>query len=447
MKKRFCLLLITLCIVLSIGQALGEGRATDTMKKVSEVVAAQVHSGMSDYEKALALHDWLIEHVEYQLSSLSDFYADAALLDGYGVCQSYSNAYALLLGKAGIKNQLVSTSIHSWNLVLLDGEWYHIDCTSDDSGGNPHRYFALSDYAIGSTGESGSTYSNAYQNNYAYRTGLLDSFINQYTSTIQTMIDEGNNEFLLSVTDSIPNDSENIYKRTALLAVCDHTYQVNGISQKITITTNGDYELRISTVPKASDENNQPVFSPMYMAAPIILDTSYHPQVRVSIIADDGSGSYAFSVRIVRNDGTVFMERESLGYMPTAEYYLPNGTYTIRVYGTDGMTETEITDELEIDVSYSSLLRLPASLQRIEAETFANLPMVYVECGNKLQSIGEAAFSGCSYLRWITIPESVTYIADDAFLGCTDLQLIIGKAGSYAEKYAEEQGVFFVALK
>ena len=84
---------------------------------------------------------------------------------------------------------------------------------------------------------------------------------------------------------------------------------------------------------------------------------------------------------------------------------------------------------------------------------------------NTITSIGNRVFGGCSDLKTITIPASVVSIGDSAFSDCKNLKSVIipdsvtsigvrafefpyttiyGRKGSYAEKYAEENGLTFV---
>lgn len=118
--------------------------------KVDELASECAESGAKgDFEIALWLHDWLTDNADYD-ESYTEYGPDGVLLKGTGVCQSYTLAYGLLLDEMGIENQPVYSMAmnHMWNLVKLEGNWYHIDCTWDDptgGGAENHDYFGLSD--------------------------------------------------------------------------------------------------------------------------------------------------------------------------------------------------------------------------------------------------------------------------------------------------------------
>ena len=112
----------------------------EVMNKVRAVVAEVVTSGMNEREKALALHDWLINHAFYD-TTFTYYEADGVLLHETGVCASYSSAYQLLLTEAGIECLIVTGDArdpegniesHAWNLIKVDGIWGHVDVTWDD---------------------------------------------------------------------------------------------------------------------------------------------------------------------------------------------------------------------------------------------------------------------------------------------------------------------------
>ena len=133
---------------------------TDLVKaRAEEVVAQVITPGMSSYEKAKALHDYLVLHCEYDMRlysknlPLSAHAATGALLDGAAVCDGYAKAYQMLLELVGIPCELLSGSAggsHAWNQVQIDGAWYHVDVTWDDpipdrEGYVRYDYFLKSD--------------------------------------------------------------------------------------------------------------------------------------------------------------------------------------------------------------------------------------------------------------------------------------------------------------
>ena len=132
----------------------------------AEQAAAQVDASMSDLEKALVVHDYLVQNCEYDYERYSanpdsvpaiSHTAYGALVEKIAVCDGYGKAYAYIMkDKLGIPCELVSsdTMHHAWNLIQIGGEWYHVDATWDDPtwdniGRVVHSYFLLSDTAIG----------------------------------------------------------------------------------------------------------------------------------------------------------------------------------------------------------------------------------------------------------------------------------------------------------
>lgn len=115
------------------------------------VADAVTHDGQSDYEKVVALHDWMTENNAYD-RTYTYFAAEDIFLYRTGVCQAYMEAYSCLLKAVGIEvKEITGTAggeAHGWNLVRLDGEWYHVDCTWDDpvpDGNERHDYCCVPD--------------------------------------------------------------------------------------------------------------------------------------------------------------------------------------------------------------------------------------------------------------------------------------------------------------
>lgn len=135
----------------------------------SAVVAKQIYAkaksilrdicsdDMTDYQKCLAIHDYLVNNITYdtvgvsmQTSAVGYFhFIESALLYNLGVCDAYAKSYTLLCGMEGIQAIFISGATdklspddtgHAWNKVYIDfdldgtKEWLTVDCTFDDVG-------------------------------------------------------------------------------------------------------------------------------------------------------------------------------------------------------------------------------------------------------------------------------------------------------------------------
>lgn len=134
-------------------------------EKVNVIVAALIKDGMSDYEKELAIHDYIVNYARYDIENLErntvprDSYTAYGLLTNKkAVCSGYAEIMYRLLNKAGIETHIVTgrakVQEHAWNLVKIGGKYYHLDATFDDpvtsNGSNvlSYGYFNLTDNEI-----------------------------------------------------------------------------------------------------------------------------------------------------------------------------------------------------------------------------------------------------------------------------------------------------------
>ena len=170
----------------------------------------------SDYARALWLHDWTLDHLEYD-HDLNWCSAESGLTRHQGTCESYQRIYSKLLDAAGIANGRITGNGHTWNAVKIDGKWCQMDLTWDDTGDNwygdldqRHLYFGLTaelmaiahsdhtanyqkgDYAYRSTDLS---------NNYFVRNGKADEWAEKYAGRIQ--------QHLNAKEESISIDADN----------------------------------------------------------------------------------------------------------------------------------------------------------------------------------------------------------------------------------------------
>ena len=109
-----------------------------------------IGDGMSDYEKTLAIFDYLVESVEYDYAALASptasdpirnacYFLEGVFDRSLAVCDGKSKAFVLLCRIEGIEclrdfGTAMSGGVgHAWNYVKLGGEWYLVDTTNADA--------------------------------------------------------------------------------------------------------------------------------------------------------------------------------------------------------------------------------------------------------------------------------------------------------------------------
>lgn len=113
-------------------------------RKADLVVGQIITKDMTEYDKAKAIHDWLVKNVEYDRSSPineASYTADGVFDNHVAVCDGYAKAFLVLAERSGLEalrvtgtavNGSGSTENHAWNQVKIDGKWYNVDVTWDD---------------------------------------------------------------------------------------------------------------------------------------------------------------------------------------------------------------------------------------------------------------------------------------------------------------------------
>lgn len=104
----------------------------DKLMSVMQPVLDEVR-GMSDFNKIIYVHDHLVKDFEYD-NSLTKYTAYEILTTGSGVCSAYSQAFKLYMDVLCIPCEYAESPKmdHAWNMVYLEGNWYHMDVTWDD---------------------------------------------------------------------------------------------------------------------------------------------------------------------------------------------------------------------------------------------------------------------------------------------------------------------------
>lgn len=101
----------------------------------------------------------------------------------------------------------------------------------------------------------------------------------------------------------------------------------------------------------------------------------------------------------------------------------------------------DLSNNIFYDCENLREVELPETLNSIGQQSFYNCNSLNnIDLPSNLKSIGEGAFYDCINLTELYIPDTVEFIGLDAFCGCDNL-MIIAEPGSYAEKYAKDNGI------
>ena len=118
-----------------------EGTAADrqAMRQAAADLLADIDAQADEFQREKQLHDRLLRLTAYEEGEgAHDAYG--ALVEHRAVCEGYARAFQYLLYQAGIPCLIATgngynggdSEPHAWNVVQIDGQWYHVDPTWDD---------------------------------------------------------------------------------------------------------------------------------------------------------------------------------------------------------------------------------------------------------------------------------------------------------------------------
>lgn len=125
---------------ITVNKAYKNEEITEINTVVDKVINEKINNNTPSKEKIKIIHDYIIDNTEYDKlkyknkedTTYKSNTAYGVLIEGYGTCNGYADAMAIFLDKINIINYKISNDEHIWNLVYLDGKWYHLDLTWDD---------------------------------------------------------------------------------------------------------------------------------------------------------------------------------------------------------------------------------------------------------------------------------------------------------------------------
>lgn len=105
----------------------------DIENRAKQIVAS-LPGGLNALQTEAAVYQYVMENMVYEEAIRPvHAYGYSGLVEGKGVCGDYAEMFCLLANHAGIDAYLCHSDDHAWNIVRIDGKYYHCDSLWDDN--------------------------------------------------------------------------------------------------------------------------------------------------------------------------------------------------------------------------------------------------------------------------------------------------------------------------
>ncbi|HEX2945727.1 MAG TPA: transglutaminase domain-containing protein [Clostridia bacterium] len=192
--------------------------------KAKYIIMRIIRADMTDYEKELAIHDYIIKNAKVDntadlstISPASSFTAYGCLVLGLATCEGYSKAVKLLFDLTGMECSLAygeaygdgsKLTPHYWNIVNIGGRYYHLDVTFDDPVSNENTltyyHFNLTDKDMSRLCKwenAGYPACNSTELNYYYKNGLVVNNVAEFEAAVQKAVSQKKRGLELRIKD------------------------------------------------------------------------------------------------------------------------------------------------------------------------------------------------------------------------------------------------------
>ena len=417
--------------------------------RIDEVLADLSLDGLSDYEKAKEIYNYIAVNVSYDYEHLGDssymlsHTAYAALIQKTAVCQGYASLFYRMAHEAGLSVRIVTGLVdgeaHAWNMVKIGDLYYYVDATHASSSGNRDDYFlkgsiSFADRQLDSDYLSADFTSEFPMSDFDYSddSGNTEVGSGELTPSIQWCVkssidEEGKTTYYLELQGNgeIPDYAQNdelpweewrdeitvVTVGSGITKIGSYVFADMDVLTTVqianTVTALGDGafyncgKLTNLQIPDSVTSFGNFVIGGTYGKT----QWEYNPvEKKLTVTGDGAMGEpYVEGSTTEKNASCVPWNRYR---DQIEEVVIEEGVVNLSTYALHGMTSlTAVT--------------LPSTLEEIGEGSFESCTaLTYICIPDSVKTIGHYAFRYCEGLRSIHIPASVTTIGVRAFSDC-----------------------------
>lgn len=119
--------------------------STEKVRQYVDYWLDQIPNEFTEAQKVEKIYQILASNIAYD-NGKNDYYHQSiatAVLTGTTVCAGYAELFLMLCRGVGISCIAVTSFIHEWNQVYIEGKWYNVDITWDDLGDKADTIYFL----------------------------------------------------------------------------------------------------------------------------------------------------------------------------------------------------------------------------------------------------------------------------------------------------------------